>query len=412
MKRSYQEERALLVGCHGGVGRAVQGLLGHSDRGRQLHDGLGRLVLVDQRPPDAAAILGGAELLDPTRIDTADDLGRLVREHRITQVVDLSSLDTVDCTRACDDLGCDYLCTSVEEWPAKGSIPTNEAIRRLLPPGRPALGRSSHLIGSGANPGIVNALVFAALHAFAEVVDVEPSTTALDLHSILITEEDTTSEPAGTRYAPGVFPMTWSPVHCLEELFETRTFAARSGVVVDLGHRPTSRLYRARCGDRVIEGMVVPHEETKTLAWRLPNLEIAFIYRIPEPSRLALAAAPERKAVEDWRVHPLYPPLTTRLLGRDRVGVLLCSRRFGELWLGFDTDVEQGLVFGTNATQIQVAAGVLAGWLQLGARLGIHFVEDLDWRQFLAVVSEILGPPIVVHDPGAPPLQLAQRALA
>jgi hypothetical protein len=31
---------------------------------------------------------------------------------------------------------------------------------------------------------------------------------------------------------------------------------------------------------------------------------------------------------------------------------------------------------GTNATQLQVAAGVVAGWSQLGSRKGIHFVED------------------------------------
>lgn len=66
------------------------------------------------------------------------------------------------------------------------------------------------------------------------------------------------------------------------------------------------------------------------------------------------------------------------LTGQDRVGVLLCSRRFGELWMGFATDMTAGLSMWTNATQLQVAAGVLAGWSQLGRRKGIHFVEDLD----------------------------------
>jgi hypothetical protein len=68
-----------------------------------------------------------------------------------------SSIDTVDCTRVCDELGADSLCTSVEEWPARGSLPTDEAIARLLPPWRPVVERQSHLVGSDANPGIVNA---------------------------------------------------------------------------------------------------------------------------------------------------------------------------------------------------------------------------------------------------------------
>jgi homospermidine synthase len=99
-------------------------------------------------------------------------------------------------------------------------------------------------------------------------------------------------------------------------------------------------------------------------------------------------------------------------MGQDRVGVLLCSRRFGELWMGFDTDVATGLAFGTNATQLQVAAGVLAGWSQLGQRRGIHFVEDLDWREFLASASEVLGSPVVVHDASARPTPLADRVVA
>lgn len=205
--------------------------------------------------------------------------------------------------------------------------------------------------------------------------------------------------------------MTWSPAHCLEELFEPRAFAARDGSVVELGHAPTERLYRARCGDRFVEGMAVPHEETVTLAHLLSGVEIAFIYQIPLAARWALAAHPERRSVSEWRLHRLFPPFSTMLEGQDRVGVLLCSRRFGELWLGYDTDVSAGLPLGTNATQLQVAAGVLAGWTQLGSRVGIHFVEKLDWQAFLSVVSDVLGPPVVVHDPTAVPLTLADRMM-
>jgi hypothetical protein len=59
--------------------------------------------------------------------------------------------------------------------------------------------------------------------------------------------------------------------------------------------------------------------------------------------------------------------------------------------MGFDTDVATGLRFGTNATLLQVAAGVIAGWSQLGRTRGVHFVEDLDPREFVRDVSELLG---------------------
>lgn len=403
-------DRILVVGCHGGVGRAVLALLQHSEPGRHLREGAEEILLLDAGPPVAPVELDAATLLPPATIGSGEDLAALVREHRITKVIDLSSVDTVDCTRACDTLGTHFLCTSVEEWPGRGSIPTDEAIARLLPPRRPALGNAAHLVGSGANPGLVNALVFAALDAFAERAGVDPTPEALDLHSVLITEEDTTvdgSDPGD----PDVFPMTWSPFHCLEELYEPRAFAAEHGSVIGLGHRPTERWYRARCGDHIIDGMAVPHEETVTLATRMPGIEIGFIYRIPPAARAALAAHPERDVADAWKTRRLCPPWTTDISGQDRVGVLLCSRRFGELWMGFETDVELGLRYGTNATQLQVAAGVLAGWAQLGTRTGIHFVEDLDCNAVLEVAGAVLGAPVVVYDPDAPPQMLTDRVV-
>lgn len=407
---STPHHRALILGCHGGVGAAVLGLLEESTVGKRLREGLDAVFLADARPPTQPLPFRGGVLLPPVRIESADDLRGLILEHGITQVIDVSSIDTLDCTYACDELGADFLCTSVEEWAGQPPIATDEAILRLVPPRRPALIRRGHLVGSGANPGIVNALVFEAMKELSRRCNVAPTLEDLDAYAVLITEEDTTHEP-GKVVDDDVFPMTWSPLHCLEEIFEPRAFVARGGQIIGLDHRPDERLYRARCGDREIEAMAVPHEETVTLASRFPGVEIAFLYRLAPAAMRALAKHPERRDAADWSVHRLYPPYATLIEGGDRVGVLLCSRRFGELWLGFDTHVSAGLRFGTNATQVQVAAGVLAGWEQLGSRTGIHFVEDLDWRRYLSSVTEILGPLVAVHDPDAPPRTLAERAV-
>jgi hypothetical protein len=399
--------RALVIGCHGGVGSAVLALLQHSGPGRRLREQI-EILLLDRDAPRHPVPLAEAVLLSPASIDSAGDLARLLREHRITQVIDLSSIDTVDCTRVCDEFGADFLCTSVEEWSGPSSIATDEAIARLLPPLRPALQRQSHLVGSGANPGIVNALVFSAIDEFARRMGLAATAEALHLDAILITEEDTTVA-TDEAASSDVFAMTWSPVHCLEELFEPRAFAARAGRVVGLGHPPTARWYEARCGDHLITGMSVPHEEIATLGRRLPSLEVGFIYRIPDSARRALAGHPERTNAAAWPIRRLYPPWTVGLTGSDRVGVLLCSRRFGELWMGFDTDVTMGLASGTNATQLQVAAGVLSGWSQLGRHKGIHFVEDLNNHEFVSIATEILGRPLVVHDESAPARLLSDR---
>ncbi len=393
----------------GGVGQAVLSLLQHSAIGRQIRKNLGEVLLIDWRPHHGTISLENARVLDPMKIESAEQLRQLIREHQIDQVVDLSSLDTLDCMRICEEEGADFLCTSVEEWPAKGSIPTDQAISPLLPPQRPLLIHQSHLVGSGANPGLVNALTFAAIEKFAQKMGVDSTVSELDLHSIFITEVDTTAE-SGVKYGDDVFPMTWSPSHCLEELFEPRAFLSRNGKAEALGHRPTEQKYRVRCGDHMINGWAVPHEETKTLARCFRDVDFAFVYQIPAAAESALISLNARKLpVDEWATHRMLPPRAQNLTGYDRLGVLLCSRTFGEFWMGFHTSVDKGLEFGTNATQLQVATGVLAGWDQLGDHRGIHFVENLDWRRFLSAAIGILGEPMTTHDPAARPLRLSDR---
>lgn len=49
-----QRQRALVLGCHGGVGRAVLALLEHSSPGRRIRESLEALMLVDRERSDPA----------------------------------------------------------------------------------------------------------------------------------------------------------------------------------------------------------------------------------------------------------------------------------------------------------------------------------------------------------------------
>lgn len=325
-------------------------------------------------------------------------LANTIRDQRISEVIEVADVDTLVFSRICAELGVDYLCASVQ----CDREPTAAPMLRLLPGKRPEI-RASHLIGAGMNPGIVNALVFAGLHAFEQRVKRRP-----DLYAIYVTEIDTTARADG--YSDEKFAMSWSPRAALDELLEpSATYFAR-GQLANLPHPPPARNYAVRCGEEEIAAMVVPHEEVVTLGSRFPAVECAFLYAIPTTAAAALRAHPERKP-EDWATARLYPPDTADLVGHDRVGVLLCSRDHGELWIGFDTQIADGARFGSNATLLQAATGVLAGWRMLGTRRGIHFVEDLDWRAYLAIVEDVLGPAQVQHDPSARVRTLAERVL-
>src|SRR5690606_27395808 len=75
MNQSHR--RALIIGCHGGVGYAVLALLRHSAVGQRLREQLDAILLVDREPSDNPVPLEHGILLPPTTIESAGDLARL-----------------------------------------------------------------------------------------------------------------------------------------------------------------------------------------------------------------------------------------------------------------------------------------------------------------------------------------------
>lgn len=397
--------RLLVIGC-GGVGTAVLSLLDGHRLGREILGDDGAVFVLDQRA--VAELRPGMTSLPPTAITSAEQLRPLLAKHQISDVVELSFVDTLECAGICDAAGVNYLSTSLETWlddvpdrAANHNLTLPDAFR-LLPGRRPTLTGASHLIGSGMNPGLVNALALVGIGRFAEAAGV--AADALDLCAITITEEDTT-----TARNPVIgFGSTWSPLGCIDELFEPEAMFMDADGPRGLGHGPTEVVYQARCGNRQIEGFVVAHDELVTLGHRIPGVELAFVYRLPPAARAFLATTPAEPP-EDFPTTALYPPHRHDLTGADTVGVLLTSRRHGEFWLGFETDCTRGRAWGTNATELQVAAGVLAGLRQLGRKPGVHTIEETDVDQLLADAEEVLGPRLEVLDRNAPARRLTER---
>lgn len=401
----------LVLGHRGGVGRAFVHLLACRPEGRALAARIDPLLLLDAEPAYGREVLPprltNARELPPDRITSAEHVAFWLERCEVDQVIDLAGVCTLDCIRVCEAFGVDLLTAGVQEWPGHPAS-LAELMAGLLDSARGAMPNTSCLIGAGMNPGVVNALALCAIDRLARRAGVERRALEQDVHALLVTENDTTRERDGDGDT-SAFAVTWSPTHALEELLATQALVMRGGRIADAGHAPRAARYRARCKDAAVDGLIVPHEEVVTLGTRLPHAEVAFLYRLPPAARQALSAHPGRTQVEHWTTRKLYPPYTRALDGSDCVGVLLCTRSHGELWLGFDTDVETGLAHGTNATQLQVAVGVLAGWQQLGSVSGIHFVEDLDVRAYCTLVEAILGPAHEVYDPDARAQPLAGR---
>lgn len=403
----------MVIGWRGGVGRALMGLLAKHPVGQALaakYSGLDLIdatddgYLVDPRPHHGTP-------WPPREIRCIDDLIELIDRHPVRTVIEVANVGTLDCARECAKRGIQYLSTSLENWPALTDADHGDDFNRaiidaqqLLPGRRPDWGPTSCLIGAGMNPGLVNALVPAAIERFAQHVGAPASTEGLDLYGIYVTEIDTT---IGT-VPPDVFACTWSPRSCLEELFEPTAMYVLNDTPVELPHSPHAVKYRFRCGRDEIDANIVPHDEILTIGHRYPTVELAFAYQLPP----AAAAYLEAHGTEDPVKFPsarLCPPYVDDLRGSDRVGVLLASRTHGEYWFGFDNDCDGARPFGTNATELQVAAGVIAAWEQLGEHPGIHTVDDLDNPRLLKQAFQILGEPSIHHAPAAAGRQLGDR---
>lgn len=380
-----------MVGWRGGVGQAVLALLERHPIGRALAERR-TLVLLDAEPAPGTAPVGNVEVLPAARLGSAEQLREVLVAARADELVDVAGLDWRACLSVCGELGIDSLGTSLERWDGSAREDLLDDAWQLAPGRRPNAAGGSHVLAAGMNPGCVNALVDVALAEFARrsgVVGLD----ALEIGAIYITERDTTDCDA-----PGDgFASSWSPRHCLTELLTGPAPWIDRGQTRHADHAPWAARYRVRCGDAVIDGALVPHDEVVTLSWRHPGAEVAYLVELPPRAHRWLEASPrpDAPAVRMW------PPHTPEVRGRDVVGVLLCSRRFGELWCGFDTECAQAAAYGTNATLLQVAAGVLAGWNRVGERPGAHVIEELDTEAFVDDVSAILGPWQVHHDRAA-----------
>jgi homospermidine synthase len=404
-----------MLGAAGGVAGATLALLDRHPLGRALLPSGTELLLVDgEGPRDHVPMPQAARWLPAATIESGEQLAALVVEHRITQVIELAAVDTWDCLEACADAGASFLTTTFDTWEGTEEFDPDDPFCMLRARGLfrvPDIEFGTHLVCMGMNPGLVNLLVAAGLRELGQRSGRPASLDALDVHTILFTElDETTVAGARTPGEPLRFPSTWSPAGCLDEILEPHAMINIGGELTRLDHPPHRGRYRARCGTEPIVGHLVPHEELVSLGAMYPFVELAYVYRMPPAGEAALAAAPTRRP-SDWPTERLYPPEHgDDLRGFNRIGALICSRTLGELWIGWETPVELGRQFSSNATLLQVATGVIVGWtLTRELEPGIWLPEDLDTDRALGLASEILGAPKVVWDPDAPVLRVLDR---
>ncbi len=347
-------------------------------------------------------------------------------------------IDSVELADWCHRNGVLYVDTAIEPWEENVwdfDLPTQERTeyayhqraRRTAAEGWWADGPTA-VITHGANPGLVNHFVKAALLDIAKAMGLDGAppvdrrgwaalARATGTKVIHIAERDTQVSNPPKR--PGEFVNTWSIPGFVEEAvmpvelgWGTHEKALPEGALEHAGG-PGNAICLARPGGQTllrswvplggpIAGLALPHNETITLSDYLTLEEdgaavyrptVAFAYLACDGAMASL----HESMMTGWRIPEAQRVLNADIVeGRDELGVLLLGHGLTGWWYGSQLDVHEArrLVPGNNPTALQVAAGALAAavWAAKNPARGFCEPEHLPHDEVLATARPYLGP--------------------
>ena len=293
-------------------------------------------------------------------------------------------------------------------------------MRRTIGPGLPTA-----VICQGANPGLVSQLVKAAGLDLARMLGLEPVAPAADgwgrlfrdlgIRTIHIAEHD--SQVSRTPRAAGEFVGTWSVDGFLGEGVQPAELGWGTHEV-DLpadgrrheGEAPGIYLLHPGVDVRVrswapaagpFVGYLVTHMEALSIADHLTLRERGHVVYRPTVHYAYCPCPDSLLSLHELLARGLVAQARQRILGsdivhgQDELGVLLAGHPRGAYWFGSQLTIAEAraIVPHTNATALQVAAGILGGMAAAidQPALGLVEPEQLDFRRVLAVARPYLG---------------------
>ncbi|MCC7517975.1 MAG: homospermidine synthase [Verrucomicrobiae bacterium] len=150
-----------------------------------------------------------------------------------------------------------------------------------------------------------------------------------------------------------------------------------------------------------IVGMVVTHGESFSISHALTVRRNGRVVYRPTTHYVYLPCNDTQVSLHELRcrryeLHPRKRILTDEIAeGTDLMGVLIMGHRFHSWWTGCVLSIEAARkkVPGTNATALQIAAGVLTGalWAVEHPRRGVCLPEDLPHEEVLRHATPYLG---------------------
>ncbi len=426
---------SIVVLGFGSIGQAIMPLL-------KQHFGSRDIWLVEQSMSDeriAVAHRYGLHVIEsPVHADSyASILEPLV--HAGDVVVNLAtSIGSRDIIPFAQDRGAHYLDTCIDPWSydaAEGGISTSnydlrEEIRALA---AESVGRTTALVGHGANPGFVSILVKRALRIMADCYGVDHGelvtqrdwaelARGLDVKVIQISERDT--QRGSIARASGEFVNTWSVDGFVTECLQP---AELGWGTHETDLPPGHRIHANGC--RAAIAIDHPSMTLKVRSWS-PNYLDFDAYLITHNEAISLADYLTCRAGDEVTYRPTcyyaYHPCdeavdsldllrdgsdrrvtTKRILeseivsGIDELGVFLLSGSHPGLWLGSELSIGKARKMAdlNNATSLQVVSSAVAGmaWMLRHPSEGVVESEAVDDRFAYEFARPYWSPIVVEH---------------
>lgn len=352
----------LILGASGHVAQALLHRLAarREDFGRvvllDLDDGVLRSPYLDHDLLDYEFVHRRLRLPDETM-----EYQRLVRQHGINVVLDVTDLDTQPVLTATDAVGVSYVNTALNE--------SGRGIAEVvsdLHPNRTEQRRAPHILSSGMNPGVVNLWVWHGFRQYGAPLE------------IVHFEYDTSTPTTGWR------PMiTWSRKEFLAEtVWEPTGHVIKGALRMCSGNAVQNREDLRPIMQPLIQlpeyprGMLVLHEENVKLGAKLAASS-KYVYAIHPRTMTYLEQLLRQRGRVEIGDLELGDNTSIPLAGSDTIGVRL---RYADKCVFYLNSLANSEVTGTNATCAQVAVGADAALHALcSERLAprVYFASDL-----------------------------------
>lgn len=359
----------LIAGAGGGVANA---LLHHMVAERDL---FGKLVLLDRNKKVLEDIYVDHKRLDYTFVhielklpEEKDAYHRILREHDIQIVLDITDMDSLPFLEATNEAGVSYVNTGMND--EKLSI--EETVIRAFEK-KDSFNKAPHILCSGMNPGNVNMWVRYGIEKFGvpkEVIHFEYDTSKV-----------------ARKWQP---MMTWSVHEFLVECVRDTT-----GVILGTGREKVKPLLPNALEnrknmhsilspimkfDKYPDGMITMHEECVSIGNKY-DIPSQFVYAVNPKTMDTLVKIYEEKGDVSKEELELGDNTNEILDGADSIGVIL---EYKDKRVYFFNTIPSIAIIGTNATFTQVVVGVFSALLTLLSDTlepRAYFPEDL-WDTF------------------------------